>query len=112
MNHFLPRSAYHFLRLRNARTSPSIRSARPSARTTLPTGRFLLGNPKGLHSVPQAVYKTSLPSCSLNAASLASLRSEVNKDLSRASVVRVTVSHGVPEVRCMDFTSRSRFTYK
>jgi len=106
----LPLSAYHCRLSKNALTSSSIFSETPSSNTTLLSGRFLLGSPNGLHSIPQAVITTSFPSCPFIASSLASLKSCGNKNRSLESVVRVTVSQGCPDIICIDRVSRSRLT--
>lgn len=54
---------------------------------------------------------TSLPSWSFMARSRASPSSRENVSLSRASVVSVTVSQGVPDKGCMDRVSRSRLIF-
>lgn len=107
----VPRSAYHFPRSINARTSLSTRSATPSANTTLPISLFLLGRPNCDHSMPRAMYTTVRPSFPRRARSRASARRVEKRARSRASVVSVTVSQGTPELRSRSFPSRSRLTY-
>lgn len=96
----IPRSAYHCRRCRKAEMSCLIVSAIPSRRTTLSIGLFCRGKPKGFHSIPQGVCITSFPSCCLMAMSRASAKSSGKSPRSRDRVVRVTVSQGIPDIRC------------
>ena len=106
---YLPLSAYHWRRSRNALMSVSILSETPGSSTTLRSGRFRLGCPNGFHSIPHAVWITSFPSLPRTARSLASVSRWGKRERSRVSAVSVTVSQGTPDMSCIDRVSRSRF---
>lgn len=106
---YLPLSAYHWRRSRNALMSASILSETPDSSTTLWSGRFRLGCPNGFHSIPHAVWITSFPSLPRIARSLASVSRWGKRERSRLNAVSVTVSQGTPDMSCIDLVSRSRF---
>lgn len=67
----LPLSVYHLGFPINSFTSSTILSPTPFSSTTDDKGRRRLGNPKGLHSAPRAVYITVRPSSCFKASSRA-----------------------------------------
>lgn len=67
----IPLSVYHLGFPINSFTSSTIFSATPFSSTTDDRGRRRLGNPKGLHSAPRAVYITVRPSSCFKASSRA-----------------------------------------